>query len=72
MSKQGEKLTKQLLVLREYIEGRMTKSSSKDLEFLQGVLDTIENINLRVQLLEREIGPNDAFIDPNEGTHRVG
>lgn len=72
MSKQGEKLAKQLLVLREYIQTRMAKSASKDLDFLEGMLDTIENINLRVQLLEREIGPNDAFIDPNEGTHRVG
>lgn len=74
MSKAGEQVTGQIEKLREYLEaqeGKAKAGPTKAIEFMHGVLDAVENINLRVQEIERDIGYNDAFVDPNDGSHRV-
>lgn len=71
MSQQGDKVVKQIDALRGYIKERLSSCASNDLEFLEGMLDAIENLNLRLQVIEREIGPSDAFIDPTQGSHRI-
>ena len=72
MSRQGEGVQSQIKKLRSYLENQAENAKSgKGVEFMQGVLDVLENINLRVQEQERANDYNDAFVDPNEGTHRI-
>ena len=70
MSIQGEKCSKKIEEIRTYIEGKMP-DSEKDLQFFQCLFDVLDELNMRVQVLERELGPGDAFVDPNEGLHRI-
>lgn len=69
MSAKGEKLAKDIAKLREYIDTSSPKKGPRG--FFEGVLSALEGLNARLQELEREFGPSDAFVDPNEGTHRI-
>ena len=75
MSRAGEQATEQIGKLRKYMDSQaeLLKGSKglKSVDFLQGVLDVLEDFNTRMQLLEREFGPSDAFVNPNDGTHRI-
>jgi len=78
MSRAGEQAAEQIGKLRNYMEaqaeqvkGSKGSKGAKSVEFMQGVLDVLEDFNMRMQVLEQEFGPSDAFVNPNDGTHRI-
>ena len=66
----GKKISKHIDVLRAHIVSKM-KEDDKNRMFLEGMLDTLENLNLRIEGIEIEVGANNAFVDPNAGSHRI-
>lgn len=67
MSRRGEITKKGIQNLREQLEPH----SGKNVAFMQEILGILEDLNLRIQEMERENAPSDAFVDPNEGSHPV-
>jgi len=47
------------------------KSGMDPSQFGEAVVVLLEHLDLRVQSIEREIGPSSAFIDINEANNRL-
>lgn len=78
MSRAGEDLKKQLEGMKGYLEAKVKareedgKAKSSDLDFLDEILNALLSLNDRMQVLEQELGPSDAFVDPRErGPSRI-
>ena len=67
MSMRGDATKKQITALSE----RVALLSGKNAVFMRDLLSILEDINTRVLEMERDNGPSDAFVDPNEGSHPI-
>jgi hypothetical protein len=67
MGKTVDRLTRQIDGLKVYVESKRGGAKNPaDVDFLDTVVSTLAELNMRVQGLEREIGHSGAFINPNE------
>lgn len=65
MSRQGDLVENKIKELNEQFGGQ------DDLTPFAVVLDILKGMNQRIQVLEREVGYSDSFVDPNDANTRV-
>ena len=57
--------------LREFAANGKAEHISDSQKFASVIVDVMEGLEYRVEVLERSIGPSSAFIDTNDVPHRL-
>lgn len=71
MSRRGDEAAKKLKAMAAKLEQQKATANPENLAILNGLLDVLYDMNLRIHALEVQDGPSDAFVGI-DGPNKIG
>ena len=70
-SKHAEAVKNKIKLMNKYLETLKKSADPEMMAFFEDMLAILEDFNVRLELMEREVMPGQPFIDDSEVPHRL-